>query len=74
MPQVCAAVFFVSVMIFFLPDLQENCRNAYRQKLSRHDGEPDAVHLPDQGEEENADRLKYKRPQEGDGGGGWSVI
>ena len=53
---------------------QKGQSDHHRQRVRRRRGKPDAVQAPDQGKKQHRQALKHQRPQEGDQGGGQSVV
>lgn len=56
---------FVLIAVFFSFERQESHRNRNSHRFRRDNGQPDSVHAPEKGEQQNSDNLKYKRPQKG---------
>ena len=60
-------------MIFFPFHRHEDERQNHRHKVCDHDGDPNAVDLPNHGKKQNRADLEHQGPQEGDQGGDLAV-
>ncbi len=61
-----SSVYSASIVVLFPLSCQKGQRDRHRQSVCRRCREPDAVQVPDQGQDQHRQTFKYQRPQEGD--------